>query len=70
MDIHEAVLQVERMCKYSKDFTALEAIRAYIRESTNSSHNTASTPCQFHEWLRLGKAHTGFVWCPYCREAL
>jgi len=41
-----------------------------VKESLSTSPNTASTPCQYHEWLRLGKDHTGFVWCPYCREAL
>ena len=55
MSINEAVAQVELMCKYSKDFAALEAIRAFVAEVQNSSHNKPSAPCPHEntEWHEM-----------------
>jgi hypothetical protein len=45
-------------------------VAPYIKESLRTSTNSAMVPCEYHEWLRLGKEHTGFRWCPYCRKSL
>ena len=67
MSINEAVAQVELMCKYSKDFAALEAIRAFVAEVQNSSHNKPSAPCS-----TCGGSGMSVVWnyCPECGRKL
>jgi tRNA(Ile2) C34 agmatinyltransferase TiaS len=44
MNLSEAISLFEERCESTIDVAALECIRAALAESTNSSHNTASTP--------------------------
>jgi hypothetical protein len=71
MDIKSVIKNIE--CGASGEFYFVTPDEWQILKSmalAQQPNNKKSTPCEYHEWLRLGKKYTAFIWCPYCHEAL